>query len=334
MFNRLLCRLALAAVALGLFGSAGFVCGQTTRIEARKYSGSRPVAGGGSSAGKDYLDRRPLPGEAGGTVENLNSQKAATAHKYITVKRRARKPPHPVPPIPPRESETARLGFTIWRLKDLPDAEKSKGLTETDERTGTARRAERLDSNSPLAIGDKVRIGIESLTHKGYLYIIDREKYADGSYGPPMLIYPTLRYNNGNNLVSPGDVVFLPGPGREITVTMNTGRKQAAEELMIIVSPTRLIPQSDLQMEQIKISADQTLKWIADWSAEEVQIDQVGTTGQAMSQQELTSGTEQSKGLTEHPLSQADPLPQTIFEMKIRKGKPMITTVTLPIRQN
>jgi len=149
-----------------------------------------------------------------------------------------------------------------------------------------------------------------------------------------MLIYPTLRYSGGDNKVRPGDVVFLPGPGREITVTKNSDKRQAAEELIIIVSPTRLMPLSDLQMDQIKISADQALKWIKDWSAEEVQIDQVGTEGEAMTQEELKAGAETPKGLTEHPLSQADPLPQTILEMKIRKGKPLITTVTLPIKQS
>ena len=165
------------------------------------------------------------------------------------------------------------------------------------------------------------------------MYIIDREKYADGTFGSPTLVYPTLRYQNGDNYVRPGDVKFLPGPGREITISSDSARKQSAEELTIIVSPTRLIDVSQLQMEQIKISPNQLLEWIKKWAAEEIQLDQIGSAGLAMTAAERAAGADQSKGLNEHPLSQNDPLPQTMLEMKIKHGSPMITTVTLPIKQ-
>lgn len=284
---------------------------------------------------REYLRKRPVAADAGGTVGADVPPKPAVA-SFVRVKIQRRKPPvkveRPLAGNPP--AETARLGFTVWRVRDVPQSEKSKGLAERDERTGNVRMAERADSNSPLAVGDSVRIGIESLTHAGYLYIIDREKYSDGGYGPPTLIYPTLRYRNGDNYVRPGDITFLPGPGREITVTADYGKKQVAEELIVIVSPTRLIPQSDLRMDQIKITPNQVLQWVKRWSTEDIQIDQVDTQGQAMTEAERTAGAEQAKGLTERPiLSQNDPLPQTIFEMKVKPGNPLITTITLPIKQ-
>src|SRR6185295_12484576 len=112
-----------------------------------------------------------------------------------------------------------------------------------------------------------------------------------------------------------------------ITISSDSARKQSAEELTIIVSPTRLIDVSQLQMEQIKISPNQLLEWIKKWAAEEIQLDQIGSAGLAMTAAERAAGADQSKGLNEHPLSQNDPLPQTMLEMKIKHGSPMITTV-------
>lgn len=317
MKNRVFCLAGLASMFLAgntaVSGAAAFQDEQSKSIQSLA-----------------YLRKRPVAAEAGGTT-NVESYRPV-----IRVKIRKRKPPVMIARVPKGvTTETARLGFTVWRVQDIPKAENSKGLTERDERTGNARRAERLDSSLPLALGDSVRIGIESLTHAGYLYIIDREKYSDGTYGPPTLLYPTLRYRGGDNYVRPGDVTFLPGPGREITVTADYGRNQVAEELIIVVSPTRLVPQSELRAEQVKISPNQLLQWIKNWSAEEIQIDQIDTQGQAMTEAERLAGAEQSKGLTERPkpLSQSDPMPQTTFEMKIKRGSPLITTVTLPIKQ-
>jgi Domain of unknown function (DUF4384) len=279
----------------------------------------------------EYANRRPATavvesGGAGGGVRNYSSS-------YVRVRVRKRKPAYKVVKPPPRQSETARLGFTVWRVEKAVGPDNSKSLTEHDDRSGAARRVERLDPDAALAVGDSVRIGVESLTHPGYLYIIDREKYADGTYGSPTLVYPTLRYRNGDNYVRPGDVTFLPGPGREITISSDSARKQSAEELTIIVSPTRLIDVSQLQMEQIMVSPNQLLEWIKKWSAEEIQLDQVGAAGLGMTAAERAAGADQPKGLNEHPLSQSDPLPQTMLEMKIKRGSPMITTVTLPIKQ-
>lgn len=314
MLNRYLFMAGLASVCLA--GNTAAAVASIFQDEQAKSIQSR-----------EYLRKRPVAAEAGG---------AAPVASFVRVTVQKRKPPVQIkrPRTEKISAETARLGFTVWRVRDVPEPEKSKGLAERDERTGNARMAERADSNSPLAVGDSIRIGIESLTHTGYLYIIDREKYSDGGYGPPTLIYPTLRYRNGDNYVRPGDITFLPGPGREITVTADYGKKQVAEELIVIVSPTRLIPQSDLRMEQIKITPNQVLQWVKNWSTEDIRIDQVDTQGQAMTVAERTAGAEQAKGLTERPiLSQNDPLPQTIFEMKVKPGNPLITTITLPIKQ-
>jgi hypothetical protein len=41
---------------------------------------------------------------------------------------------------------------------------------------------QRIEADTPLKVGERVRLSIES-PRTGYLYVIDREQYADGSYG-------------------------------------------------------------------------------------------------------------------------------------------------------
>jgi hypothetical protein len=69
------------------------------------------------------------------------------------------------------------------------------------------------------------------------------------------------------------------------------------------------------------------------WSRPELQIDQIDAAGLSMTRRELAAGGNQSKGLHEQALTQNDPLPQTIVEMKVKNGDPIITTVTLPIKR-
>src|SRR5262249_11057079 len=44
----------------------------------------------------------------------------------------------------------------------------------------------------------------------GYLYVIDREQFADGSMGEPVLIFPTTRTRNGDNQVAAGKLIEIP----------------------------------------------------------------------------------------------------------------------------
>jgi hypothetical protein len=64
-------------------------------------------------------------------------------------------------------------------------------------------------STSPRAEGQRVRFSIES-AQEGYLYLVDRDECADGTFGDPYLIFPTLRIRAGNNRVSPGSPVEIP----------------------------------------------------------------------------------------------------------------------------
>ena len=79
-----------------------------------------------------------------------------------------------------------------------------------DQRTESVEwTPERVETGTTFSVGERVRLSIES-PRAGYLYVIDREQYADGSTSDPYLIFPTLRIRGGNNSVRAGKVIELP----------------------------------------------------------------------------------------------------------------------------
>ena len=70
----------------------------------------------------------------------------------------------------------------------------------------------RVAAGEPVAAGQRVRVSIEA-PRAGYLYVINREQYADGTMSEPYLIFPTLRTRGGDNAVKAGRVVEIPDQG-------------------------------------------------------------------------------------------------------------------------
>src|SRR5262249_25369034 len=96
----------------------------------------------------------------------------------------------------------AQLGLTIWRLRPATAADTGARLIVQKESETIELIPERLPANAPLHIGERIRFSFES-PQAGYLYVIDREQFADGSMGEPVLIFPTTRTRNGANQVPP-----------------------------------------------------------------------------------------------------------------------------------
>ena len=104
------------------------------------------------------------------------------------VKRPAKRPTYKSSQVvnsagPPPGKVFAQVGVTIWRFRPATSADKTKELVEEEDAQPTQWSLERIAEGTLLAPGQKVRLGIESLSRDGYLYVIDREQYADGSFG-------------------------------------------------------------------------------------------------------------------------------------------------------
>src|SRR4051794_20747813 len=109
-----------------------------------------------------------------------------------------------------RQPASARqVGVTIWRLRHAAPADSGARILVQEDANTVAWVPERVSSSSSLKTGDRVRLTVESPA-AGYLYVIDRERYASGDRGDPYLIFPTTRTREGDNRVAGGKLIDIP----------------------------------------------------------------------------------------------------------------------------
>src|SRR5215203_1004996 len=233
--------------------------------------------------------------------------------------------------------EDALLGLTVWKLRP---AEKEASANKSSENSGddTEDTLERIEADMPLKDGERIRLSVESLSHKGYLYVIDRELYSDGTYSSPKLIYPTLLTPNRNSRIRPGDLIFIPQGSRDFRVKSKQAEKiQTAEVLTFIVSPTPLIKLSDLEMKAIDIPLSQFEAWVDKWEPDATTLmEEIDGAGKTITLVEQSVGQESAKDLTEQSsrLSPDDPTPQTVFRSRIKSGNPFLVNVSIKYAAN
>ena len=102
-----------------------------------------------------------------------------------------------------------QLGITVWRLRPSKQEDGGARILVMENSQSSHWTPERIEVDTSLAVGDRVRISVES-PRAGYLYVVDREQYADGTFGDPYLIFPTKRTRGGDNRVRPGKLIDIP----------------------------------------------------------------------------------------------------------------------------
>jgi hypothetical protein len=222
------------------------------------------------------------------------------------------------------ESE-AILGVTLWRLRPSESADgKGARLLEQKSAKSVEWTAERIEAGTPLNEGDRVRISIESPT-AGYLYVIDRERYSDGSHGEAYAIFPTTRTRGGNNAVAAGRVIEFPAQeDNPPYFTLSRSRKEhQGEELILIVSPRPLaeIPASSTP---IKLPAELLAEWERQWGGKAELFELEGGAGRPYTTEEKAAGTNGARILT-----QTDPLPQTVLRVSAKPGNALLVKVVI-----
>ncbi len=217
----------------------------------------------------------------------------------------------------------AVVGVTVWRLRPSKTSDESEVrqlLHQQGEWT-----PERVGGGTALSEGSKVQLTIES-PRTGYLYVFDREMYADKTFGDPYLIFPTLSINGGDNKVSAGRVIEIPSADdKPPYYTLKRSRDDhAGESLTVIVSDK---PLADLTIGRgaLKISPAQFEEYEKQWGAMTQQLELERGAGTAMSKAEKEAAA--GKG----DLTQDDFPPQTIYRVQARPGQPLLLTVPLTI---
>jgi hypothetical protein len=245
----------------------------------------------------------------------------------------ARPAPQPTyKPIPQAVKSTApaspvgsgtMLGLTLWRLRDPKPSETRvfvlKSKDESRERT-----QERIDVAAPITQTDGYRFTFE-MPANGYLYVIDRERYADGKMSDPYLIYPNAA---GDNVVVPGRLIEVPDR-REIpnyfTIAAKAG--QTAEVLSFLVTPE---PIPGLRFSHDPVSLDPalyaSLEKKAATKAERYELE--GGAGKTITESENKAGTDRQNKVT-----QSDPMPQTLYRINAKPGSPVMIEIPLEFKR-
>src|SRR5256714_3762888 len=157
---------------------------------------------------------------------------------------------------------TEEIGITIWRLRPSRDGDQGGRVLVLDGLKQTQYTPERIEADTPLNVGDRVRITIES-PRAGFLYIIDRDQYQDGSFAEPVLIFPTLRTRGGDNRVMPGRLIDIPAQEDQYSyftaAPAGSRRDQTAEVLtfMLVTAPLPL----QIADQPIKLAEPQVGGW-------------------------------------------------------------------------
>lgn len=227
----------------------------------------------------------------------------------------------------PPGKEFAQVGLTLWRFRPATAADKTKELVEEDGDTpSTEWSLERIEEGTLLAPGQRIRLSVESLSRNGYLYVINREEYADGSFGDARLIFPTRRTPERANNVKAGKMIFIPPLPRYFRIKPSSSPKgHVAEVLTLIVAPQPLIEPSQLTNTALTLTKEQVESWEKQESSAPTKFEMEGGAGQVMTEKEQASVSANEAALT-----QDDPPPQTIYRLTVKPNDVLL--VRLPLR--
>jgi hypothetical protein len=225
-------------------------------------------------------------------------------------------------------SAASELGVTIWRLRPAAAADTGARILVQEGTESAELIPERVSSTSRLNAGDRVRLTLESPEH-GYLYVIDRERYASGDRGTPYLIFPTTRTRSGDNKVTGGKLIDIPAQGdRPNFFTLRRSRPdQVEEELTVLLTPEPLDGVT-IGPDALALSNAQVAAWEKQWGSGKPDVFELtGGAGKAWTRAEQNAAADGTRLLT-----QDDPPPQTVYRVAVKPGAPLAVEVRLRYR--
>lgn len=309
---------------LGLAGGLLFLC-ITTAVGQTQGDGSRQIvleeftrarAPGPTAPGKNSTAKSTTTKQRTGVSVRLSHYRRVTRPLSSTTKSVR---------LPQTE-----IGITIWRLRpSRPEDEAGARLLVMKNDENTQWTPERIEADTPLKIGDRVRISIEA-PRAGYLYVVDREQYVDGSLGDAFLIFPTNRTRGGDNRALPGKLIDIPSqednPNHFTLVPSPSRHDQAGEVLSIILTPKQL-PFAIADQPRMIPGADIS-QWEKLWGAEFERFEMEGGAGLTWTPEER----EASAARNSRYLTQDQPTPQTIYRLASTGLRPILVTLRLNYR--
>jgi hypothetical protein len=215
----------------------------------------------------------------------------------------------------------SQLGITIWRLRPVKANDTGARVLVRENGKASDWVPERVEADPVFREGDHVRLSIE-LPRAGYLYVVDRDLFADGTTGGAMLIYP---WSDADNHVRPGRLIDIPAQEDDPSyfTARLTSANQVGELLTFIVTSSPLdLPISD---KPFQISNVQIAKWDKTWGGQSERFEMEGGAGEAWTQLEQQAAAK--KGARQ--LTRDDPAPQTIYRVSAGDNQALLVNVRL-----
>ena len=258
--------------------------------------------------------------------------------KEVVEKPAAPKPGSPASPPPRPASSPARkqpapemVGFTLWRMRPSTknDHVLFRGLVHEGDQSADSSTwaAERASVQTPVSPEEFVRLSIES-AQKGYLYVIDRDLYADGTGSEPTLIFPTLRLHGGDNRVDPGNPIEIPNTDDHPPVfrMKKTRPDQTSLQLTIIVAPQPLA-EIPVSRDAVPLKLEQVADWEKRWGAKTERFEDMASMGKP-----YTLDEQQAAKSKDHALGPDSPLPSMIMKSMGKPNDPLLYSVILKLQ--
>ncbi|MEP6789665.1 MAG: DUF4384 domain-containing protein [Acidobacteriota bacterium] len=310
----------------------------------------------GTVAAQDGVQTRNITSDGFTKARNNVSQSAGSSaiktvpriYKYVRADKnpvRHKAPLKPVMRPATLKRKVTELGVTVWRLRPPRESEKDNILFTVlleDKKTTAKWLAERVGTDTAFKAGDKVRFAVETST-PGYIYVIDRETLANGSFGQPLLIYPTSA--SDDNLIKPGELFDFPDRNDPGGAYLNIDPKKpgySGELVTVIISPK---PLTGITTDKDGYVTNGTLLTDLEFGASFEIYSREDSDNKFYSKAESDgscgiktrelrppgASTQAPCGSATRPLGVNEPLPQTIYSVTSYAGEPVVAFLKMNV---
>jgi hypothetical protein len=186
---------------------------------------------------------------------------------------------------------------------------------------------QRIEAETKLVEGQQVRLSIEA-ARTGYVYVINREEYRDGTFSEPYLIFPTDRTYRRDNQVAVGRVIEVPSQlDLPPCFTLRPSRPdQVGESVSVLVTAQPLKLPKPLEPDPITLPWSLFVEWERTCGQRIGRFELESGRGQAWTAAERDAGNDSARKLT-----QDEPYPQSLYyRAGAKAGEPVL--VTIPLR--
>ena len=217
------------------------------------------------------------------------------------------------------------IGVTLWRLRRATPSDSGERLIVHEGADAAEWLPERISLNTKLDQGDRLRISVEA-ARTGYLYVIDREQYADGSLSEPYLIFPTTRTLGGSNQVTVGKIIEFPAQDdRPPYFTVKRSRSDQVAEVLSVLVTVAPLEGIEITDKAQKLSEAQVSLWEKSWGAQVGLLELEKGAGRAWSKEEKAAGSDVAKVLKPDA-----PAPQAIYyQPNTKSSEPVLVKLRL-----